>query len=545
MTSTHDVPVLIVGGGPVGLSASILLSRLGIHSLLVERHPGVAPQPRARGVSVRTMEIMRPWGIERALRAAAVPPVQFARYVWAETMTGPELRLVTGVGDPEGVGRYSPTSQCACSQDALDPVLLALARSYAQADLRFGHECASFELDESGMTARLVECTSGEEFSVRAWYMIAVVGASSGVRTALGIPFPGPVLSHRVMILFEADIAPRLPRSPSMLYFINNPAVAGAIVATSNPNRWTLDQAYDPDGGQRISEFTPERCRELVRAAVGVADLPVDIVNVTPWDMEARVAPRFRDGRVFLVGDAAHAMPPTGVYGLNTGVQDAHNLAWKLAAVLRGWAGAELLATYETERLPVARFNTEQSLLNGAEVATAGGQPNFARFQGIGIALGYTYASPAIVPDGSPALDVTDPVVEYVASARPGGRAPHVWLERNGKCISTLDLFEKRFVLLAGPDGHAWRTAAVDAAMQAPLDAYTIGARGDLVDHEGAWSRTYGVTSQGAVLVRPDGHVAWRSETGVGDAAAALRQTFARILNRRADELTQTARPVA
>jgi 2-polyprenyl-6-methoxyphenol hydroxylase-like FAD-dependent oxidoreductase len=534
MTSTYEVPVLIVGGGPVGLSASILLSRLGIRSLLVERHPRVGPQPRARGVSVRTMEIFRPWGIEGALRAVAVSPEQFSRYVWAETMTGPELRRITGVGDPERVREYSPTAQCACSQDALDPVLLSVARSYGQADLRLGYECVSFMQDEERVIARVAERMDGDEFVVHADYLIAADGASSGVRTALGVPFLGPVLSHRVMILFQADVAPHLPGPPSMLYFIKNAAVAGAILATSHPRRWTLDLAYDPDGGQHIGEFTTERCRELVQAAVGVAGLPIDVVNVTHWEMEARVAERLREGRVFLVGDAAHAMPPTGGYGLNTGVQDVHNLAWKLAAVLGGWAGEGLLDTYAAERLPVARFNTEQSVLNGHEVVTAGGQPNFARFQGIGIALGYTYVSPAIVADDSPVPAAADPVVEYIPSAPPGSRAPHVWLEHKGHRLSTVDLFERGFVLLTGPNGRAWRTAAANAtaALQVPIDAYMIGVGGDLADPAHAWARAYSFTSQGAVLVRPDGHVAWRSPSGVGDPTAVLEKALAQVLDR-------------
>jgi putative polyketide hydroxylase len=452
-------------------------------------------------------------------------------------MTGPELRVVTGVGDRERVTRFSPTSQCAASQDALDPVLVSLARSHAQADLRFGHECVSFEQDETGVTARIVERATGEQNVVRATYLIAADGASSGVRAGLGIPFPGPVLSHRMMTLFEADLIPHLPGPPSMLYFINNPAVAGGVLATSNPRRWTLDQRYDPESGQHLGEFTPERCRGLVRAAIGIANLPVEIVNVSTWEMEARVAPRFRAGRVFLVGDAAHAMPPTGGYGLNTGIQDVHNLAWKLAAVLGGWAGAGLLDTYEVERLPVAHFNTQESLRNGAEVARPGGQPDFSRFQGIGIALGYSYTSSAIVPDGAPAPDVTDPVVDYVPSARPGSLAPHVWLGRDRQRISTLDLFENRFVLLTGPDAETWRAAAADTAatLQVPLAMYRIGAGGDLgdlADPDGAWSRAYGITSRGGVLVRPDGHVAWRAATDVSDASAEFRRTLAGVLDR-------------
>jgi hypothetical protein len=366
--------------------------------------------------------------------------------------------------------------------------------------------------------------------------MIAADGASSGVRTALGIPFPGPVLSQRAMILFEADLVTHLPGPPSMIYFIKNAAVARVILAPSDPCRWTLDLAQDAATGHARGELSPERARELVQAAVGLADLPFDVVHVTCWDMEARVAPRFRDGRVFLAGDAAHAMPPSGGYGLNTGMQDVHNLAWKLAAVLGGWAGAGLLETYEPERLPVARFNTEQSLRNGVEVAKADGKPNFDRFQGIGIALGYWYVSPAVVPDGTAALNVADPVVEYSPSARPGGRAPHVWLERSDQRVSTLDLCEKHLVLLAGPDGRAWawRRAAADIATwsQVPHVAYAIGAGGDLMDHDDAWTRAYGVTARGAVLVRPDGHVAWRCQTGVGAARGVLQETLARVLDR-------------
>jgi hypothetical protein len=277
-----------------------------------------------------------------------------------------------------------------------------------------------------------------------------------------------------------------------------------------------------------------------VRQAAGVPDLDVEILGAVPWVAAAQVAERYRDGRVFLAGDAAHHMPPTGGFGLNTGVQDVHNLTWKLAAVLRGWAGPGLLASYEDERLPYGRAITEQSLANARSLGrgeatdaapaagTALARPEF--LNELGMIFGASYESDCVIPDGTPPPPVANPVTDYLPTGRPGARAPHAWIERSGERLSTLDLFGERFVLLAGPSGSAWRDAAatVAGAVGVPLTAFTVGADSELTDPTKEWATLYGIGPDGAVLVRPDGHVGWRS----GEAAADPHRALATVLRR-------------
>jgi hypothetical protein len=261
------------------------------------------------------------------------------------------------------------------------------------------------------------------------------------------------------------------------------------------------------------------------------------------------VAEQFRVGRIFLAGDAAHEMPPTGGFGLNTGVQDVHNLAWKLAAVLQGQADPSLLDTYHPERQPLGRIITETSLANSLSMGRTARQetarlprPEFLNEQGL--IFGASYDSAAVVPDGTPLPHVEDPVTQYAPTARPGSRAPHVWLERGGERISTSDLFGPRFVVLTGPEGAPWREAARRVASPArpPLIAHTIGGDGDIGDPDGTWLGAYGLDRDGAVLVRPDGHVAWRSRTGAGDPERLLGAAMDAVLGRATTNVARTAR---
>lgn len=287
--------------------------------------------------------------------------------------------------------------------------------------------------------------------------------------------------------------------------------------------------------GLTEADFTPERCVDLVRLAAGVPDLPVKILGVAPWTAAAHVAEQYTVGRVFLAGDAAHEMPPTGGFGLNTGVQDVHNLAWKLAAVLHGFAAPSLLDTYHAERQPVGRAITEQSLANSISMGRLSQQPHgaLARPEFLneqGMIFGASYESSAVVPDGTPPVPVANPVTDYVPSARPGGRAPHVALLRDNARLSTIDLVGRRFVLFAGRAGMAWRDAAQRAAeaRQIPLDVVTVGDGGDYADADGTFQALYGIDDSGAVLVRPDGYVAWRARAGAD--TTALDDVLGRLL---------------
>jgi putative polyketide hydroxylase len=351
-----------------------------------------------------------------------------------------------------------------------------------------------------------------------------------------------PGLYRSINILMRTDLTPWVADRPAALYFIEQPGLKATFMTINGANRWGFLINNLPLDGD-LPEYTSERCAAVVRQAAGVDDLDVEILGAVPWVAAALVAERYREGRVFLAGDAAHHMPPTGGFGMNTGVQDVHNLAWKLAAVLRGYAGPGLLASYEVERLPYGRAITEQSLVNarslgrGDAVETAppaaGGLARPEFLNELGMIFGASYESSAVIPDGTEPVKVGNPVTDYVPTARPGGRAPHAWLERDGARLSTLDLFGDGFVLLAGPDGAAWKDAALAAAgeLAVALSGLTVGAGGDLADPAGAWLDLYGLAPSGAVLVRPDGYVAWRTPTATAaprrDLLTALRGLLA------------------
>ncbi len=294
-------------------------------------------------------------------------------------------------------------------------------------------------------------------------------------------------------------------------------------------NRWRYQAPFQPQRGERPEDFPVERCVQLVRSAAGIDDPQVDVLSAAPWSGTAAVCERFRDGRVFLAGDAAHTISPAGGQGMNVGIQGVHNLAWKLAAVVHGCAGEVLLDTYEAERRPVALAVNEDVIQNVA----AGSAVRVEQFSNRGRVLGVAYSSRAVVPDGTDLPAVANPVVEYVPNARPGSRAPHLWLCRDGRQISTLDLFDTHFVLLAGPAGSAWICAGEQLAQQlgAPVRCCTVGAEGPIVDTYGQWPALYGLEPDGAVLVRPDGHVAWRSSTLNTNPARTLTSVLRSVLS--------------
>ncbi len=537
-----EIPVLIAGGGPVGLAASLLLSQHGIRSLLVEQHPGTSTYPKARLINARTMEILRGLGLEQNLREVAIPHAR--NVIYAPSLAGAEImRRPMEKVIPEAVRDWSPTWGCTSTQEMIESVLLARARQQAAAQIRFNTQLASFEQRDDQVRATLVHRPSGRVQQVRARYLIGADGSHSAIRDALGIRLLGqPVLSHSVSILFRADLSRWVgDREINMCVITMNPAANGLLI-NDGWNRWRFIAFYDPADGEGPEDFTHERCVQVVRAAIGVPELTVELYGIAPWSDAALVAERFYDRRVFLAGDAAHQMSPAGGFGMNTGIQEAHNLAWKLAAVLQGWAPPVLLDSYETERAPVARLMTEQMARNmgsiratqgavadgaGADFAPAqpGTRPGLGRARSRmgraeshrehGLVFGTTYDSPVIVPDGTVPIQVTNPITEYVPNARPGSRAPHVWLERNSERVSTLDLFGSEFVLLAGTAGQTWCDAAKEAArmLGIPLQMLSADDSGELRDASHTWVKTYGVEDDGAVLVRPDGYVAWRYVT--------------------------------
>jgi hypothetical protein len=291
---------------------------------------------------------------------------------------------------------------------------------------------------------------------------------------------------------------------------------------------WLYMAPFNPEQGEQVEDFTAERCAKLVRSAIGAHALDVEVLSALPWEGSSAVAERFRDGRTFLAGDAAHLIPPTGGQAMNVGIQDVHNLAWKLAGHLAGWAGPGLLDTYALERRPFA-----QAVMDDASRNVGGHGQRQEHFSNRGRVLGVSYESPAVVPDGTEPPQVANPVIDYLPTARPGSRAPHLWLRRNGTRISTLDLYDTSFVLLTGRTGQTWKPAAALAAGQvgAPVCCYSIGPDSDLIDPQTEWPSLYGIEPDGAVLVRPDGHVAWRTQSVSGDPGSDLVSVLRRILS--------------
>ena len=510
-----DIHVLIVGGGPTGLATSIALSRLGIRSLLVEKHSDTAIHPKAVGISTRTMELFRQWGVEERVRAASMN-VNFVNSI-RPTLAGPELQRVSlGYPDEELARTLSPAAPAACAQDVLEPILLAHARNQDGAELCFGTELVSIEQDARGVEATLVDRRTNRGRVVRARYVVAADGVHSPVRRKLGIEMSGNgQLGDHLSILFNADLAD-VARAPlCALYAVKNDAVAGILLPTNAVGRWIFATPWKP--GAPI----PDPCGlvDLVHQAVGVDSVDIDLVDARTLTLGAQVAERFRERNVFLVGDSAHRMTPSGGMGMNTGIAAAHNLAWKLAAVLHGWAGASLLDSYETERRPVGERNVARSI---------GRMPELT---GLAADLGAVYSSSAIDAED---VDARPAYVKPATPARVGQRVPHLWIERDGRYVSTLDLAERGMVLLATPEGEAWCAAATAAAraIGVPLEGCVVRARASFASDEQLWHSYFGLEPRRAVLLRPDGHIAWFTPADAVDREVAVAAQLVSLLGR-------------
>ncbi|MDH6497835.1 putative polyketide hydroxylase [Streptomyces sp. SAI-149] len=537
---TNRVPVLIVGGSLVGLSTSVFLGRLGVRHTLVERHAGTSIHPRGRGNNVRTMELFRTAGVEPMIRQAAATLAGNHGILQTPTLVGDAGEWLFREIDPGGgLARFSPASWCLCSQNDLEPVLLDHAERLG-ADLRYGTELLSFDTGPSGVTAIVKSRETGEHTTYLADYLVAADGPRSPVREQLGIGQSGPGdLFSNVSITFRSRrLAEVVGERRFIVCYLTDPEADGALLPVDNRENWVFHAPWHPERGETLEEFTDERCIAHIRRAVGVADLDVEITGRAPWHAAQRVARRYRSGRVFLAGDSAHEMSPTGAFGSNTGIQDAHNLAWKLAAVLGGWAGEPLLDSYDAERRPVAEATSARAAVRSAEHSHPGYAPPPGTGGGpqrgiLNVALGYRYPQGAVV-----GADPETPVVpdRLDLSGAPGSRAPHLTVRHQGDQISTLDLYERSFVLLSGVGAESgWHEAAVRLAEQTsvPLVSYRLGGgSGAELTTEGDtdWAAAHGTTPEGAVLVRPDGFVAWRSAGPVPDAEQALRQVLSTLL---------------
>lgn len=583
------IPVLIVGAGPAGLAAAALLAHYDVAALAVSRHPGTANSPRAHITNQRTMEVLRDLGLEAQVKTLAMPKEQMRHNVWATSFAGPELARIDSWGaGPERAPDYaaaSPCEMCNIPQHLLEPVLLAGARANG-AQVLFNTELIEITQHGEQVVAQMRDRVTGEDFVVRAQYAIGADGGNSLVAANMGIAMEGEMaLGPALSCWLEADLTAYCASRPGALYWMSQPdpvlGLQSATFVCVRPwTEWVMVFTYDQEQSEANLEEPALLAR--ARAIIGAPELPIRIKAVSKWTIKRAVAASMQAGRVFLAGDAAHRHPPTNGLGTNTSVQDSYNLAWKLAMVLRGKAGPGLLASYNEERLPVARAVVERAMQSVYDMQPLGEALGLApwqtpeqmaaalepllattadsearraalaqavqlqqyQFNCHGVELGQRYVSSAVRPDvdvaATPEHPGRDTQLYYHASSTPGASLPHAWLSRGGQRCSTLDLAgQGRFALLTGASGQSWRDAveAVRDALGVDIAVHAIAAADDgaaaeceFIDTDGAWAVQRGVADDGCVLLRPDRYVAWRSQTLPADAPAALLAVFNAIL---------------
>lgn len=522
MAQTIETPVLIVGAGPVGLQLALDLAWRGIACTIIDQNDG-SPQlhPRAAAIAVRTMEFCRRWGIADKVVHAGFPLDYEMNIVYCTALNGKSIARENypSAGDQPALP-YSPENKQRCPQIWFDPLLADALKRYPHADLRFGVRLETFEQRNGQVRARTIDESSGETIDIQARYMVGCDGAASDVRRALGIEVEGnPALSYSVNVVFRVkDLSRFHDKGQAERYLFIGPSGTWAnMTVIDGGELWRFTLV----GSEEKMDLAGLDIESFIRQAFGRDDVPIEIRAVAPWRRSSLIAERYRAGNVFLAGDAAHTMSPTGGMGMNTGAGDAVDLAWKLEAVLRDWGGDGLLDTYELERRPVAIRNAQWSSGNFKTWLSAGDCARIlddtpegdrirdqvgehlraslrTEWESWGIQLGYRYDdSPICIADGS--AIVPDDVSRYVQNARPGSRAPHAWLS-DGR--STLDLFGRGFVLLRFPSGHKADTSLLEDAARAravPLTIVDIDSAEIAALYAAPW-----------VLVRPDGHVAWR-----------------------------------
>jgi 2-polyprenyl-6-methoxyphenol hydroxylase-like FAD-dependent oxidoreductase len=515
------IPVLIAGAGPVGLALAIELAWRDIRCLVVEQTDGSVDFPTTNLANTRTCEHLRRWGIADRVRFDSGYPTDYPRnYVFVTRMTGHEIARFDhpANGDPASRSPFSPEGRLWISKPYFDPVLHKHVKTLPTVEVRYQTSLENFCQDSKKVVADVIDKKTGHHESIEADYVVGCDGGKSNTRRALGIQFQG-VFSQgmNVAILFRSPFLKSIGHGPAVMYQIVNAHINGTVAAVDGKELWRLNIR-----NVKQEQIDALNAPEKLRYALG-ENIPFELLEVRPWTGHCVVAEKYQEGRVFLAGDAAHLNWPTGGFGMNTGVGDAVDIGWKLAAVLKGWGGAHLLDSYTAERKPIAMINVNEAaemranydnqtpfsskieedgeegnqLRDKARAAIMRTRAKEFRHDSAGIELGYRYEnSPICVSDGTPPPALDHGL--YVPSTWPGARAPHVWL-KDGR--STLDLFGKGFTLL-NMSGKATDTSMIMRA------ANLIGLPMETIEIDEPNARE--VYERNFVLVRPDGHVAWR-----------------------------------
>lgn len=543
--SEIETTVLIAGGGPVGLLGAHLLARRGVKTIVAEKHLQRLEAPKAHALNPRSLEICAAAGLPMdEIHAAATRTADGAFVRMMETLSAPPIGVIPYERQDAAVRALTPWPLINIEQPKFEDVVERWVVQAPNVDLRRGLEWRECLQLGDGVISTLWDRTTEEAVKIRSRYLIACDGAGSSVRDGVGIAMDGPEgIANFMMIHFEANLRTIVKDQPAILYFLFGPGLNGTLIAYDIEKTWVLMHPCGPDVTQ--DDFDEATCRAAIRSAVGAEVPDLTIKGVRAWKMSAQVARRYRDGRVFLAGDAGHRFPPTGGLGLNTGIGDIDNLTWKIAAVEAGWAGAELLDSYEAERRSIAQTNMGQSLANafrirvlfdalgyapdqtvdadvfrarltGAEARTKVDEAvafQKDHFDSLRLQLGFAYGDTLKADD-------TLPISQFTPKCVVGARLPHVALA-DGR--STLDLVRTDgFVLLAGSEGaHA---SAALSGLAAPVAVLTEGA--DFSAGVGSWAAKMGLNEDGAVLVRPDGHIlsvtVSMTEAGVHEIKGAL-----------------------
>jgi 2,4-dichlorophenol 6-monooxygenase len=569
-----EVDVLVVGTGPAGATTALLLARTGVRTLAISRYRGIADAPRAHIVNQRTVEVLRDAGVEQACLRVATPGSYLENSFWLESMTGLELARTWAWGnDPARRSDYLQASPCTVldlPQDRLEPILLNEATRLG-ANVRFGWELRSFVQDEEGVEAEIFDRLTDRTVMVRCKYLVGADGARSRVVEQLGLPLNG---DQDIAVFFSAhcrvDLSEWVKYRHSSLYYVIQPEIPQAPIVVFRLvrpwNEWIANLVVPAEAEPTLP--SPDQFESRVRAAIGAADLPLEVLATSKWVVNDVHAESYSQGRVFAMGDAVHRHPPMNALGSNTCVQDAFNLSWKLSLVLKGVAHPHLLDSYSSERQPVGRrivkranatFVNEQPLLGllgaGAimgmpseEIAGATETPEGrARvrheldlsaygYMAHGVDLSLSYSSDVIIGDGTAEPPPSrDRELFYEPSTRPGSPLPHAWLVRRepSPLVSTLDRAgHGAFHLFTGHGGEAWRAAAEQAGPElgVAIALTAVGPRLDYEDPYRDWTRLSGVSEDGCVLVRPDLIVGWRSATMVQNPSEVLTQVLRTLL---------------